>query len=450
MFRVGGNPVSVRRPLHSRAKTSSQTVTRPSLAKPLLVASALLFVSAPSYAAVYYVHPSGSNTASGKSPGSAWRNINYAVGTHSPVRAGDEIRVAAGIYSENIDIKKSGTAAQPLLIKGVGNVVVKDPSPNSGNGEGVVDIIGVKHVVIENIAVEDAYFYGFAIRGSDSITLRQVRTSNTGASGVFAARRNGIRSSNIKVLNSEVSKSCYIFYQTGQGGQEAISMLSVDGFEIAYNKVYGGRKEGIDAKSSSRNGSIHHNTVSDQARVGIYVDGLGGEARNISVYNNLVYRNAHGIVIGNEGRGHTADVRVYNNVVYSNRNRGISIAAWGPGPDHDIDNVQLVNNTVTKNGGSGILMDNPQATNVLIRNNIAYANAGRTFNQVRVTKGRAVVERNLVTDPRFRNPAWSDFSLQYNSPAIDAGIEAYAPATDFDGKRRPQGAGPDIGAYEVR
>ncbi len=51
-------------------------------------------------------------------------------------------------------------------------------------------------------------------------------------------------------------------------------------------------------------------------------------------------------------------------------------------------------------------------------------------------------------DPLFGAPAGLDFQIQASSPAIDVGSSAGAPASDFDGNPRPQGAGYDLGAYE--
>ena len=53
----------------------------------------------------------------------------------------------------------------------------------------------------------------------------------------------------------------------------------------------------------------------------------------------------------------------------------------------------------------------------------------------------------IGADARFMDAAHDDFRLQSNSPAIDAGADVGV-HTDFDGDLRPQGAGPDLGAYE--
>jgi hypothetical protein len=46
----------------------------------------------------------------------------------------------------------------------------------------------------------------------------------------------------------------------------------------------------------------------------------------------------------------------------------------------------------------------------------------------------------------FQNVPAKDFHLTATSPAVDAGIDAWAPADDLDGRLR--GDPPDIGPYE--
>jgi hypothetical protein len=55
----------------------------------------------------------------------------------------------------------------------------------------------------------------------------------------------------------------------------------------------------------------------------------------------------------------------------------------------------------------------------------------------------------VIGNPKFVNPDGANFQLQSGSPAIDAGSSVDAPKVDFAGKARPQGAGYDLGAFEV-
>ena len=45
-------------------------------------------------------------------------------------------------------------------------------------------------------------------------------------------------------------------------------------------------------------------------------------------------------------------------------------------------------------------------------------------------------------------PGTANFYPIAGSPLIDAGSDTYAPAVDFNGAARPQGAAADVGAYE--
>jgi hypothetical protein len=62
-------------------------------------------------------------------------------------------------------------------------------------------------------------------------------------------------------------------------------------------------------------------------------------------------------------------------------------------------------------------------------------------------KGIAPGEGSLSADPRFTNPAAPDFTLQPDSPCIDAGFMTGS-ALDFAGNPVPRGKAPDIGAFE--
>jgi hypothetical protein len=51
-------------------------------------------------------------------------------------------------------------------------------------------------------------------------------------------------------------------------------------------------------------------------------------------------------------------------------------------------------------------------------------------------------------DPQFTDPKNDNFHPRSSSPSVDAG-EAIEVRTDLDGNPRPQGAGYDIGPYEL-
>ena len=55
---------------------------------------------------------------------------------------------------------------------------------------------------------------------------------------------------------------------------------------------------------------------------------------------------------------------------------------------------------------------------------------------------------NINGDPGFVNPWNGDFRLRVDSPCLNAGTTEGAPTTDLLGRKRPQGTGIDMGAYE--
>ncbi|MFC1592131.1 choice-of-anchor Q domain-containing protein [Thermodesulfobacteriota bacterium] len=55
----------------------------------------------------------------------------------------------------------------------------------------------------------------------------------------------------------------------------------------------------------------------------------------------------------------------------------------------------------------------------------------------------------IRSTPLFVGAAGGDLRLQPDSPGVDTGTSVGAPADDIDGILRPQGAGFDMGAYEL-
>ena len=57
---------------------------------------------------------------------------------------------------------------------------------------------------------------------------------------------------------------------------------------------------------------------------------------------------------------------------------------------------------------------------------------------------------NISSAPLFVDPVHNNFHLQVSSPARDAADPAATLAVDIDGDFRPQGAGRDMGADEIK
>jgi len=200
-------------------------------------------------------------------------------------------------------------------------------------------------------------------------------------------------------------------------------------------------------------------------RLGIYIDAWDKDTHTIDVYGNSVSNcTSDGFVVVSEAGGLLHDIRIFNNIAYSNDGSGIVVAAWGePGYAHPVQDVLIVNNTFYGNGsagwGCGISVENPEADNIELINNICSGNISQISTEA--YGSGLVVEYNLINgytdeygtnyvegDPDFVSASAGNFHLTSDSPAIDAGTSTNAPAVDFDGTSRPQGSGYDIGAFE--
>lgn len=163
----------------------------------------------------------------------------------------------------------------------------------------------------------------------------------------------------------------------------------------------------------STSGNVINNVVHDSACVGIH---LWHDATNVNIINNTVTRNIVGILVGSGDQYHSNE------------------------PD---DYTKAANNIVVKNQLAGIEEHGRTGVHNLYLSNLVWENGKYDF---RLQNGLTDKE-TIKGDPQFREDA-TDFHLQPGSPAIDRAAPSYAPAIDIDGVSRPQGKGYDIGAYE--
>ena len=449
----------------------------------------------------YYVSSKGSDDNPGTKE-KPWKTVNYAVQEESAVKAGDTILVQPGTYTELITLEKSGNEKLGhITLKADGEVTLRDPDPIKGGfREGVIQSANQGHWIIDGFRIENTSWAGISLRDANNMIVKNNHTFETGASGIiilpesyYGGGEAEVTSKDIKVLDNKVERANWRWTGRGDdnGTQEALTIWGVDGFEVANNIVKEGKREGIDAKVGSRNGSIHNNIVTKTALVSglpkgynggsaIYLDGNRSDIFNIDIYNNTVYGNvADGIAIADEApqQGDVKDVRVYNNVVYGNGKLGTN-GGTGILITSNVSDVEVVNNTIVDNIQS-IVIDGTDYTkgdissDILVRNNI-FADA-KYRNGFIEDANDIVLDNNLFTDTfeeiyetgkglknfketnslevksaGFLDSKGKDYRLSSNSPAINKGsgkIPDYA-SVDKNGKERLKDDAPDIGAYE--
>jgi parallel beta-helix repeat protein len=415
----------------------------------------------------YYVAPAGNDGWPG-TLNQPWRTIQRAADTLAP---GDTVYVKAGIYSERVTPSISGSAGNVITYAAYQNdLVTIDGSavalPSWGGG--LFEISGLSYITVSGLRVVNVgpgdNDVGILVDSSDHVVISNCSTYNTASSGIAAWD-----SSDIVIADNEVELAC------NDGEQECITVANTDVFEIRNNHVHHGGPgsiggEGIDAKDGSRNGKVFGNHVHHINRLGIYVDSWDKHTYAIEVYGNVAHHCAgDGFALAAENGGLLEDVVVFNNIAYANDHVGLTVGGWGePGASHPMSDITVVNNTFHDNGragwGGGILIDNPEVTGLVIRNNICSENSDFQIANEAFAPN-PTVDHNLIDgtqaytgavngadhqtgDPRFADAANADYHLLDGSPAIDNGSSTGAPVVDFDGSPRPFGAGHDIGAFE--
>lgn len=453
-----------------------------------------------------------STTGNDANPGTAsqpWKTVRKA---GASAVAGDIVYIHGGTYKDMLIVRNSGTSTSRItftnypgevaIIDGTGQEIYSEMNWLAGlrRWHGIVDMYNVKYITIKGLKIINATLAnGIYFQRAESIIIENNIVDNTYTSGIGTWVDNVQPdpddntkqlyppdvsvwrfSKNIIVRNNEVTRA------VNGGWSECISFEGVDGFEITGNYVHhnyhgntanfwGGGGENIDCKTGTKNGIIANNTVTGNRRIGIYIDAWNAHVQNIDIYNNKIYGITHaaGISISNEDGGKVSGIRVFNNIIYNTKD-GIIIPNPNKRPYEPVDNIQIFNNTIVHSGynvdypgGYGFKMDNPDATNIKVYNNIiADAQTEQMNVNSSVPTAQYVLERNLIyvykgasgnsrkgtnpieADPLFVNQAANDFHLKSGSPAINAANTAYVATKDFDGKSRPSGGGYDVGAFE--
>jgi hypothetical protein len=405
-------------------------------------------------ATTHYVAPKGA-TISGTPNGTKenpWRDPSKAL---SVAKAGDTILLMDGNYDGLI--VKQRAFSSPVTIRSMND----------------------KKARLERISIEDGSqnitFQNLSVWPSDTSTSKanRLQTGNSVKDIVFdgldvRGDRNaasypgwtkaqweehnmkGIHSRGVRVTIKNSTFTGLGFAVVLEGPQTKAVNNSIRGFSHDGLRVLGNESviKGNLITDCVRINSNHPDGIQSWSVGGKPVDGLLIEGNAIIEWSNPTKSS---IGCGLQGIGFFDGF--YDNIVI--RNNIVAITAYHGISVYGGRNLSIINNTVVNIGGKSVeypfikIADHKNGTppsNVTRANNLAmqFSRSDKTIN-FKSNKNSVILSPAKV----FVDIAKFDYRLKSTSTYIDSGDATFAPSTDVRDHRRPAGAGPDRGAYEM-
>ena len=411
------------------------------------------------------------------------RTITYALTQASD---GTEIRVAAGVYPEQIKL------THPISLTG-GFTLSNWITPTWTVNTTILD--GQNTFRPLTINADTTRINGFVIRNGNATNSA---LGGTTGGGIFIGPVNSVDRATL--LNLRLENNVASTVDSGEGGGLAVAMgntfnipaqltlsnvtvmsntattgnLSASGGGMSLNAV-GNSPLNVDITNLTvQNNTAGNDFSSSGGGIALNLNGgtatlrqsrilnnhaaqiktfLGGPSRGGGIYiDNSELALINVLIAGNDGeRGDALSVLgggasgssvVMNYVTLADNYRAAKDAAatiHSDGADSDfiLNNTLISGNPIAFEGVSNAQPPKMQVESVLIDNNVSTAISGTLTITGTPLRGAA----------GYVNAGAGDYHLTAQSDAVDEG-NSQPPSTDLDGDIRPQGAGSDIGAYE--
>lgn len=412
--------------------------------------------SATNGGAVYYLDAvSGSDSATGRSAGTAWRTLGRI--TSATLVAGDVVALRRGqTFSGSATIAESGTSSNPIRIAAHGT-----GSPPTLTNPGRLNMLqlGGDHIAVSLLRFSDGAVFdnsdGQGIVG-DKYRLSGAIAVTTGADNVsvvdneFTGVGVGVKTYGLSTrIEHNYFHDLVIAYRGPDSGSEtsygALGIsLNNDSATVAYNDFINCRS--TNSPYGADGGAIE-------------IEGFDHTKNNISIHHNHS-RGSQGFLEVTESSSSNVTLSYNLSDDYQ------QFIAWDTTTEPA--GYLAVHNTVIRTRDDSHLFDiyyyretGPAPTDawITVRNNIFYVTGSTVFSGydyphdhnvfagMSEPVGYPLGVGDLITDPRFLDQSNADYHLQATSPAVDNGTSASG-STDLDGATVPVGQGRDAGAFE--
>ena len=270
---------------------------------------------------------------------------------------------------------------------------------------------------------------------------------NAGADGIQIGAKSSAPTAcnNFKVLNNTVTrpstnveKGC-IIVEMGDNGIISGNVCTSGRFGIAlsgnncvmsYNYVTGfGTAGGLRVSQDMALSGIqmYYNVVANSPGfTGITImddiSGAHASRSNFTICNNVVYNTYYGIISSEAFSG-----KISNNIVWGGANPRVRLS------------IASIIAGQTLSSDYNILQKSGTETYISV--------SGTSYSTLAAWQATGQDTHSTTANPLWANASGGDFHLLAGSPAIDTGTN-FGYLEDLDGSSVPQGAGPDMGAYE--
>ena len=426
----------------------------------------ILVFPAKTFAATIYVDGSNTGTEDGSS-GNPYNTIQEGV---DAAANGDTVQVAAGTYTENVDLTSASTMTSETTLvsaSGAATTIIDADSNGSGiimdsnwtvDGFTIQNGTGTANVDLGGAVVGG----GIYIDAKTNITIQNSTITNNSAANA------GGGLVTIDTTNSTIFNCTFSSNSSSTGGGALFDSIAGNQSWTVTDCTFNDNTATDDTGSAIRffdqgggtnnsitlSGCIFSNNTSDDSCV-VLSDGSTTTVTNCLFYSNDATGTPRGaLIISTTNLDVTATV---TNCTFANNSlNGITLGTSAA------STVTVRNSIFSGNSLNGIREGNANTDatpiNCLFNNNTLgdFLDEGSTFltlAQINALTDPSPASGNISGDPLFVST--TDYHLQAqnfgyatDSPCIDAGTATGAPATDIEDNTRPQGDEVDIGAYE--